>query len=182
MPPIPPIVWKALGVLAAMLLVAAGAFYEGHHLEAQVFQDYKDQQMALAEKQVASNQTAVAAITASEAEGLRQIAASRQEQANEVQKRNDALVAANGDLAHRLRTYVASARSTRALVSASTASGPGDHAASDAALPDGFSNLAQWITHELHDADINAVNLTAAQQVIEQDRQICSGALPGLAP
>lgn len=171
---------KLLIGIAVLAAVACGAFYEGHHLEAQAFQDYKDKQTGVAEHQVATNQTAVAAITASEAAALRQTADDRQEQIDEIQKRNDGLVAANGQLAGKLRNYVNGARSTAALVSSSAAGAGSGDGTGEAALSDGFSNLTGWITHELHDADIDAINLNAAQQIIVQDRQICTGALPGI--
>lgn len=178
--PIPPILIKALGVLAALLVVAAGAYYSGHHREALAFDAYKAQQAAQAQKQVTTNHDAVAAISASEAEGLRRIAADAQESRNEIQKRNDALIAANADLSGKLWRYLHASKQP-ASVPTVAAGGPADHGASDAALPVGLQQFTGWLTGQFYAADKLAVNLTAAQAVIEQDRLVCNGALPGIS-
>lgn len=182
MPALSPLLWKVVGGLIALLLVASGSYYEGHHHEALAFQDYKNQQAAVAAKQVASNQTAVAAITASEAEGLRKIAATRQEQVDAIKKTNDALVAANSDLADKLQRYLTRTGGRRPIVHQAAAGPGGSDAASDAALPVGLQQFTGWLTGQFYEADRLAVNLTAAQQVIEQDRLICNGQLPGISP
>lgn len=178
--PIPPLVLKALGILAALLVVAAGSYYEGHHHEAAAFAAYKSAQAALAQQQVTTNHDAVAAISASEADGLRKIAANAQESRNEIHQRNDALVAANSALAGRLRSYLARTSQQPASVSTVAAGGPADHGAGDATLPVGLQQFTGWLTGQFYEADKLAVNLTAAQAVIVQDRQICNGTLPGI--
>jgi hypothetical protein len=178
--PVPPVVLKAIGIALAALVVLGGAYYEGHHHEALAFEAYKAQQAAQAQKQVTTNHGAVAAISASEAEGLRRIAADAQESRNEIQKRNDALTAANADLSGRLWKYLG-ARKQPASVPTVAAGGPDDHGASDAALPVGLQQFTGWLTGQFYEADKLAVNLTAAQAVIEQDRLVCNGALPGIA-
>lgn len=171
---------KILAVFAAFLIVAAGAYYEGHHHEALAFDAYKAGQQAQAQKQVTTNHDAVAAISASEADGLRRIAADAQESRNEIQKRNDALTAANADLSGKLWKHL-SAGQQPASVSTVAVGGPVDHAASDAALSVGLQQFTGWLTGQFYEADKLAVNLTAAQAVIEQDRQVCNGALPGIS-
>lgn len=179
--PVPPIALKTIGIALAWIVVAAGAYYEGHHHEALAFDAYKAEQAAQAQKQITTNHDAVAAISASEADGLRKIAADAQESRNEIQKRNDALTAANAALSGRLWHYL-SARKQPASVPTAAAGGPADHAAGDAALPVGLQQFTGWLTGQFYAADKLAVNLTAAQAVIEQDRLICNGALPGIAP
>jgi hypothetical protein len=179
MPVLPPVVWKIIGALAALLIVAGGAYYEGHHHEALAFDAYKAQQAVAAQKQVTTNHDAAAALSASEAAGLRRIAADAQESRNEIKKRNDALTAANADLSGKLWKYL-NAGKRPASVSASAAGGPVDHAAGGAALPVGLQQFTGWLTNQFYEADKLAVNLTAAQQVIEQDRLICNGSLPGI--
>jgi len=171
-----------LGTLLAVIAIAAASFGYGRHVESLAFDKYKAEQRSAASAQVASNQTAVAAITASEAEGLRQIASTAQESRDEIQKRNEALVAANSDLARRLREYVTRPGVTATHVPQPATGSGGSDAAGSTSLPDGFQNLAQWVTAELRDADNLAVTLVEAQQVILQDRQMCNGQLPGVTP
>jgi inactivated superfamily I helicase len=177
---LPPFALKLIGVAAALAIVAAGAYYEGHHHEALAFDAYKVQQAELAQKQVTTNHDAVAAVAASEADGLRAISAHQQEQINEVQKRNDALVASNADLARRLRGYLTRTGGQPASVPAAASGGPVDHDAGDAALSVGLQQFTGWLTGQFYEADRIAVRLTAAQQVIVQDRQVCNGSLPGV--
>jgi hypothetical protein len=174
-----PIPYRLLaGIVAALAITLAGYCY-GKHQETLAFDAYKAEQAAAAEKQVATNQTAVAAITASEAAGLRQIASDAQESRNEVQKRNDALVAANSTLAGQLQRYLAGPGSRPAVVPKTSAGGPDNHATSEPALSVGLQQFTGWLTGQFYEADRLAVNLTAAQQVIQQDREICNGTLPG---
>lgn len=180
---VPPIVWKILAGLLVFLGVAGGSAWLMHSHDSKVFQDYKDQQTALAAKQVISNKAAVAAITASEAQGLRTIAASAQESRNEIQKRNDALVGSNVALAStagRLRARLADAQRQPVVVPGAPASGSTADAASQPALPDGLEQLVKFNSAQFLAADENAVTITALQAVVTQDRAICNGALPGL--
>lgn len=177
-----PLLLKFIGILAGIAIVAGGAAFEMHKHDTAVFTAYKAAQTIKADTQVIHNQVAVAAITASEADGLRQIAANATESQNEIQKRNDALVAANSDLAGKLRARLAIPDSWRPVVPKTAAGGPVDHGASDAALSDGLADLVKFNTSQFYAADVNAVALTAAQAVIVQDRQICNGQLPGVSP
>lgn len=183
--PLPPIVWKVVGVLAAFAIVAAGALFEYHHIQTTAVNDYKSKQAVVAEKQVATNQTAVAAITASEAEGLRQIAATAQESRNEIQKRNDALVGTNAaltDTVGKLQRRIASASQQPVVVSQTATGGSVADGAGDPALPVGLADLVRFNTSQFKLADEDTVTITALQAVVAQDRQICNGSLPGVTP
>lgn len=172
-----------IGALVGAIALTFGGWYAGHHGEEQVFNAYKATQAAAAEKQVATNVTAVAAISASEADGLKQIAATAQESLNEIQKRNHALVGNNAALSSTvasLQRRLTGASQQLAAVPKAGAGGSDDHAASDPALSIGLADLVKFNSAEFYAADQYAVNLNAAQQVIVQDRQICNGSLPGL--
>jgi hypothetical protein len=176
----PAIAWKLLGGLVLIIGVAVGAYVKGHHDETLVFDNYKSTQAAKAEKQVASNQTAVAAITASEAAALRATNAQLTESNHEATVRHDALVTERDALLKRLRAYVASAGSGRPVVPVVAAGGQRPDAQGNAALPDGLAELFDFNTRQFYDADKLANQVTALQAVVEQDRAICNGALPGL--
>jgi hypothetical protein len=181
--PVPSIVWKIGGVLLAMAIVAAGATFEIHRVKTQAVDAYKQSQTVVAQKQVITNQTAVAGISASEAAGLRQIAATAQESRNEIQKRNDALVGTNAALADtvsRLQHRLAGTNQQPVVVSKAAAGGREPDAASDATLPVGLADLVKFNAAQFLAADEDAVTITALQAVVTQDRQICNGSLPGL--
>lgn len=176
--------WKLL--IGAVLLagVAIGGYWKGHHDESMVFELYKSKQSTKAETQVASNQHAAAAITASEAQGLRNIAAQAQESRNEIQKRNDALVGTTAALSATvasLQRRLASARSERPQLPAPAAGGPSVDAAGDAALPVGLAELVKFNAEQFRQADEDTVTITALQQVVTQDRMICNGTVPGIS-
>lgn len=174
---------KVLGILVAVLLIAGGSFYGGHHYEALAFDAYKAKQGEQAAKQVTTNHDAVAAISASDAAGLRVIAANAQESRNEIQKRNDALVGTNAalsDTVSRLRTRLAGSGIQSAALSQAATGGSDDHGSSGAALPDGLEQLVKFNSARFLEADDDAINLTAAQAVLTQDRLICNGALPSI--
>jgi hypothetical protein len=169
-----------LGAVVAAAVLAGGSYFAGVHHESVVFDAYKSQQAAVAAQQVTSNHDAVAAVSASEAAGLRQIADTAKESAAEIQKRNDALVAANASLADQLRHRLTSPRVVTAGVSkAGTGTGSTD-GSSDAALSVGLADLVKFNTAQFYAADNDTVTITGLQSVVTQDRQICNGALPGL--
>lgn len=172
--------YAILGALVAAVGLALSGYFYGHHVETLAFDAYKSQQAASAEKQIVQNHDAVAAVAASEAEGLRQIAATQKENIDELTKRRDALVAANSDLAVRLQHYLASAGRPATSVPQVAAGTRGSDAAGDAALSVGLQQFTGWAADELYAADVLAVRLTAAQKVIEQDRLVCNGELPGI--
>lgn len=172
--------WAILAGVGAALALALGGYFYGHHVESLAFEAFKAQKVAAAEKQVVSNHDAVAAISASEAAGLRTISATQQEQINDLTQRRDALVANNDDLARRLQQHLARPGKPAASVpQAATGTGRPD-AAGDATLSVGLQQFTGWLTQRFYEADTLAVRLTAAQAVIQQDREICNGSLPGL--
>lgn len=179
-PTIPSFLYKLIGFAAALAIVAAGAWYQGHHNEALKFDAYRAEQKAAAARQVASNVTAVSAISASEAAGLRTIATVQQEQINDLTHRRDALLNERAQLTERLRINLARASSRPAAVPETASSAQGRDAAGGAALPVGLEQLVDWNTRQFYEADTIATRLTAAQAIIEQDRAICNGALPGI--
>jgi len=183
--PLPSIVWKMGGILLALTIVAAGTAYEIHHIKTSAVKSYQTQQVVVAQKQVITNQAAIAGISASEAAGLKQIAATAQESRNEIQKRNDALVGTNAALADtvsRLQHRLANASQQPVVVSKAAASGPVPDGAGNAALSVGLEQLVKFNTYQFKLADENAVTITALQAVVTQDRQICNGSLPGVTP
>lgn len=179
-PAIPSFLYKLIGFVVALAIVAAGAWYEGHHGEALKFDAYRAEQKAVAAQQVAANVTAVSAISASEAAGLRTIATTQQEQINDLTQRRDALLNERAQLTERLRANLARASQQPAAVPQTASSTAGRDAAGNAALPVGLEQLVDWNTRQFYEADTIAARLTSAQAIIEQDRVICNGALPGI--
>lgn len=173
--------YVVLGALVGAIGLALGGYFYGHHVETLVFDAYRAKQATLAAQQIVSNHDAVAAVSASEAAGLRQITTTQQESLNELTKRRDALVAANSDLAQRLQHYLASASRPATPMSQVAAGASGSDAASDPSLSVGLQQFTGWLTGQFYEADVLAVRLTAAQAVISQDRLVCNGELPGVA-
>lgn len=172
-----------IGALVGAMALFGGGYYEGHSREAAAFDTFKAQQAAIASQQVVTNHTAVAAISASEADGLKQIATTATESRNEIQKRNDALVGSTAALSatvaslqHRL---AGTSQQLAAVSKAGAGTGSAD-AAGDAALPVGLADLVKFNSAQFLAADDDTVTITALQAVATQDREICNGALPGL--
>lgn len=174
--------WKWIAGLVLVAGAAIGGYWKGHHDESMVFTQFKATAAARAEKQVASNQTAVAAISASEAAALQATNQQLQESNHEATKRRDALESERSVLLGQLRQRLACPVSKGAVVPEAAGRGPGAHAASDAALPDGLADLYDFNGREFYEADQLAIKLTAAQQVITNDRLTCNGSLPGVTP
>ncbi len=183
--PIPPLVWKAVGVLFAVIVVAAGTTAELHHIKTQAVATYKTEQAAVAQKQVVTNHATVAAISASEAAGLRKIAADAKESRDEIQKQYDAAAGSNAALTAavgKLRARLAYAGKQSTQLPQTGASGPAADGAGNAALPEGLAELVKFNAYQFKLADDDAVTVTALQKVVAQDRAICDGSLPGITP
>jgi hypothetical protein len=171
--------WVLLGELVTIGLLCAACYLWGHHNEALVFDAYKATQSAKAETQVADNKGALLRQAQEQAAGLQSIASTRQEKLDEITTQRDKLLADNGAMSQRLRNFLG-ASATAALVSRSTSGTDGPDAAAYAALSERLEQLAQFNTRQFAAADADLVDLNAAQGVIEQDRRVCTGELPGV--
>lgn len=172
-----------IGALVGAMALFGGGYYEGHVHEAAAFNAFKVEQQAAAAQQVVTNHTAVAAISASEAAGLKQIAATATESYNEIQKRNNALVGNAAALATTVASLQRRLAGTSQQLAAVSKAGPGPgvpDAAGDGALPVGLADLVKFNSAQFLAADNDTVTITGLQAVVTQDRQICNGALPGL--
>ena len=161
-----------LGALITAIGLMLGAYFYGRHAETLVFDAYKAQQTAAAEKAAADS--ANRARVAEDAAAVKQnaIASTYQEQVNALVKTRDSLIAAAGTV-HRV--YVRVASPGNAVMPKVASGGSGDHADSSAALDSGS---ASFFYNEFSAADQLADQLAAAQQVIKQDRLTCNGAAP----
>jgi hypothetical protein len=161
-----------LGALVTALGLMLGAYFYGRHAETLVFDAYKAQQTAVAEKAAADSANRTRAAEDAAAVKQNAIASTYQEQVNALTKTRDSLIAAAGTV-HRV--YVRVAGPGNAVVSKASASGPSDNADSSATLDSGS---ASFFYNEFSAADQLADQLAAAQQVIQQDRLTCNGAAP----
>jgi hypothetical protein len=173
-----------IGALFGAAVLFGGGYYEGHSREAAAFDTFKAQQAAIASQQVVTNHTAVAAISASEAAGLKQIAATATESRNEIQKRNDALVGNAAALATTVASLQRRLTGTSQQLAAvsKTGSSPGvPDGTGDGPLSVGLADLVKFNSAQFLAADDDTVTITGLQAVVAQDRLICNGALPGLS-
>lgn len=173
-----------LGIaVVAVAALVGGGYYYGHKSEAQVFQDYKDQQAAAAAAQVTSNHDAVAAVNASAVAALQATNQKLQGDLDHANKTHDALVSERSNMLDQLRTRLACPVQHTAAVPGAAASAPvSNGAGSNAALPDGLADLYDFNTRQFYEADQLVAKLNAARQVITQDRATCNGSLPGITP
>jgi len=172
--------WILLAVAVAMIALAFGAYRFGVHVEKQSFDAYVSKEAAAAQAQVASNQKALKDLAASDAAAMDALTQSHNEATNENTQRRDALLTANRNLTQRLWVATAGRPSSGpAAVPSTGASGPVDNATGYATLSIGSSS---FFIDEFSEADQLAIDLAAAQQVIIQDRKVCDGSLPGIAP
>jgi hypothetical protein len=161
-----------LGALLTAIGFMLGAYFYGRHAETLIFDAYKAQQTAVAEKAAADSANRARAAEDEAAIKQNAIASTYQEQVNALVKTRDSLIAAAGTV-HRV--YVRVASPGNAIVSKTPSGGPGDNADNSATLDSGS---ASFFYNEFTAADQLADQLAAAQQVIMQDRMTCNGAAP----
>lgn len=179
--------YTLLGGTVAVVALAVGSFFYGHHEGADAvqvkFNQYKTDQSTLANKQLSDNQAALAKQQKSFDD---QIAAIQKDHANEVtdiEKRRDSALASSDYYAGQLRHFLnAKPGPTVAGVSAPAASANGANGSSAGGLPDGVSNLNWYLITRFSAADVIASRLNEAVAVIAKDREICNGTLPGVTP
>jgi hypothetical protein len=163
-------------IYAALALGAlGGAFYEGHHIEAVAFQDYKDQQSAAAEKQAAESQA-----NAREAEHNNTLAMTNIQ--NQTKGNQDAITKAKNDASAaiaagtlRLSSELADTRARLASVSGAGATAGGADQAGAGGLP---VDTAQFLIARAAAADRVATTFNEAIKIMAQDRVTCTGAAP----
>ena len=159
-----------LGEIAAAIAIAFGAYLYGHHVESLVFDAYKAQQAAVAEKAVADSEAKVRAAENDANVKLTAISSSYQEQINALQKTRDTLTAAVD--AGNKRLYVHVTRPSTNSVPATPAGGSSSDGETTAQLsPDTSRQLVDLAAR----ADAIADQLAAAQAIIAQDRMTCNG-------
>jgi hypothetical protein len=166
-----------IAALVGLALVSVGSFGYGEHIETLLFDEYKSQQAAAAQKQVADNKTALLAQAQAEQAKMDQINLTHAGETDEIVKRRDALLAANRDLTQRLWVRTASAGKPATVVPGAAASEPVDAGAGETALSPA---VGSWLTDQFTQADTDIATIAALQQVVIQDRAVCNGALPGL--
>lgn len=167
-----------LGGLLAVIAIATASFGFGHHVEYLSLVAYQKSQEAAAEKQLVANQTALNAQREADQAEMAHINQTHSGDLNEVTQRRDALLAANRNLTQRL--WVATSPSVaKPVVSSSGAGGPVDAGGNQTEIP---PTLAPWLIDRFTEADNDATLVTALQQVVVHDREVCNGSLPGVTP
>jgi len=169
--------WILLAALTVFIGAIGASFFYGKHVEELVFNAFVSAEAAKAQAQVASNKSALLKQAAVNQAAIDSINQTHAEDTSENLKRRDALLTANRNLTQRLYVATASSGSGGAVVPASGTSGPVDNATGYAALSIGSSN---FFIDEFSEADQLAIDLTAAQKLIIQDRLMCNGSLPGI--
>jgi hypothetical protein len=169
--------WVLLGGVAIVAAAALGGYVYGHRAEEAQFNLYKSQQAALAEKQVAANKTALLVQQQADVAAMDKINQAHGEQLNAITQTRDTLLAANSDLARRLYVRTASPGQRTSGVSKAGASGPVDAQAGEIELP---QQLGSWLVGRFTEADDDANLVTALQQVVIHDREVCNGSIPGV--
>lgn len=169
--------WVLLGGVAVVAAAALFGYVEGHRAEEAQFNLYKSQQAALAEKQVAANKTALLSQQQADTAAMDKINQAHGEQLNEITQTRDTLLAANSDLTRRLYVRTTSAGQRTTGVSKAGASGAVDAQAGEIELPE---QLGSWLVGRFTEADDDANLVTALQQVVIHDREVCNGSIPGV--
>jgi hypothetical protein len=169
--------WMIIGGLMAVLAIGAGSFGFGYHVESLRFSAYQMAQTAAAEKQVGDNKTALLALQQKDQAALATINQTHRGALNEITQRRDALLTANRNLTERLWVSTASAGKQPTGVPKAGPSGPVDAQAGYTALPAG---VGSWLVDQFTQADSDIATITALQQVVVHDREVCNGQLPGL--
>lgn len=169
-----------LAELVFVLGLCFGCYEWGHHNESLVFEAYKSQQVSKAETQVADNKGALLDQERQQSAALAKIVENQRGTIDEITKRRDALLADNQRVSQQLRSFLTGASSTAALVSSSTAGARGSDEAGDATFSERLAKLSQFNTSQFGAADIDAAKITALQAIVDEDRRICTGALPGV--
>lgn len=162
-----------IAALIGAIGLAAGGYYEGHSVEAQVFDTYKAQQAAVAEK--AAAQSEAAARAKEQQQEAAQAAAQHEAQVEKTENANRT----NATLADlragtlRLSNQLAGARANGMPQVATSATGTDD-------ARNGYisNDVAQFLVEQAASADRLAVNFNEAVAIIAADRQTCNGATP----
>lgn len=175
----------ALKVLASAA-VAVIIFTWGHHVgytgEKAAYDLYVSQQAEKAEAQVASNKSALVFQQTQFQLAQNKLQQDHQDETIALAAQRDAAIADGANYASRLRYYLAHP-SVRPAIVPDSATGTGQSAATgqdSAGLSDGVSNLNWYLTQRFHTADVNAVTLNEAIDLLAKDREMCNGSLPGI--
>jgi hypothetical protein len=171
--------WAILGGLLLTLAMCFGCYGWGHHNESLVFEAYKSQQAQKAETQVADNKGALLDQERQQSAALARTVEDQKGSISEIKKRRDALLADNQRLSLQLRKFLG-ASVTAALVSSSAAGAGQPDAASEAALSGRLAALSGFVTSQFSAADIDTTTIAALQAIVEEDRRVCNGVLPGV--
>lgn len=162
---------------------AGGMFVWGHHVgytgEKAIYDKYVSDQKIAADEQKAANKNALAQQAAEFQMQMAAIEKDRTDAITHLTNQRDAALADRDRSAGQLRAFLART-DLGPEVSGPAASGSGDHAAGQVRRIDGVSFLNQWLIERLGQCDVDAANLTTAQQVIAKDRETCNGHLPGV--
>jgi uncharacterized membrane-anchored protein YhcB (DUF1043 family) len=175
---------QALAVKALVgLAVVGGAFGGGYYLgfkhEKLVYDNFVLSQKDAAQKQLIANKDALDKQASANADQVRQIQSEYADNAQHLQAARDAALADSTASAQRLRQYLASSHA-RATMPGASAGSVGTASQAADRLSDGVSSLNFYLVQRFHDADDNTAALNEAIDLLAADRQVCTGALPGV--
>lgn len=170
-----------VGVIGAAIV---GVFAYGHHVgytgEKAEFDKYVAAQEKLAKDQEAANKAALDQKQAEYKGTIDKVQKEKQDEVDQITAQRDAALADRARYAGQLRDFLARARAADAQVSGPSSGVGGGDGKAGAQFLDGVSILNQWLLVNLSRADVYATRLAEAQLIIQADRVMCDGKLPGV--
>lgn len=172
-----------LAKVAVVGVVAAGAFFWGHHVgysgEKSAYDLYVANQKSAAESQLVANKSALAFQQTNFQLQMSQLQKGNSDEVESLTKQRDAAKLDSGKYAGQLRQYLSRSHAGPVVSGSGSGTGQPDQAGAGG-LSDGVSSLNWYLTQRFYDADVNAAALNEAIAVIAKDRELCNGSLPGV--
>jgi hypothetical protein len=172
--------WLILGGVAVVIGAAGAGYYYGHKNEKAAYDLYVSTQAKKADGQVIANKTALAKQTADLTAQMTQIKKDSKDAIKSISDQRDVANANSDQYAAKLRYYLAHPSVRTVVVPGAPAAASGSDGSGAGGLPDGVSDLNRYLVDRFYAADVNTTHLIAAQQIIEADRKVCNGSLPGI--
>jgi hypothetical protein len=172
---------KALVGVVVIGATFAGGLYVGYRHEKLVYDNFVLSQKSAAEQQKIANQSALQKLQSDYDKRANDLQQEYAQNAQNLQASRDAALADSAAYAGRLRQYLAGSHVRPELPG--FASGPAGTAAGaqgSSGLLDGVSSLNWYLTQRFGQADSNAIALNEAIDLLDEDRRVCNGALPGV--